>query len=70
VDVRKIARLRALLSSVYPTDWHTGRTVGRTLYCGDGPDDMIGTMDTRMLAEMVVLCREYAREHLITEPRE
>jgi len=58
-------RLRALLVSVGPTDWHAGRTVGRTLYRGDGPDDMIGVMDSRLLAELVVLCREYAREQLL-----
>lgn len=34
--------------------WHAGRTVGRTIYQGDGPDDMIGTMDSRELAAHVV----------------
>lgn len=24
--------------------WHVGRTVGRTLYKGDGPADMVGVM--------------------------
>jgi hypothetical protein len=24
--------------------WHTGRTVGVTLYQGDGPADMVGVM--------------------------
>jgi hypothetical protein len=24
--------------------WHTGRTVGVTLYQGDGPSDMVGVM--------------------------
>lgn len=57
------SRLRALLL-IHPPVWHTGRTVGRTVYCGDGPDDLIGIMDTRNLAELVVLCYEYAREQL------
>ena len=34
--------------------WHAGRTVGKTLYDGDGPDDMIGVMMTRDLAAQVV----------------
>lgn len=58
------ARLRSLVTHVYATDWHAGRTVGRTLYHGDGPDDLLGVMDTRMLAELVVLMHEYTREHL------
>ncbi len=58
------ARLRELLSR-YPTTWHAGRTVGRTLYHGDGPDDLLGMMDTRGLAELVVLLHEYAREQLL-----
>lgn len=36
------------------TIWHVGRTVGRTIYQGDGPDDLIGIMDTRELAALVV----------------
>jgi hypothetical protein len=36
------------------TPWHAGRTVGRTLYQGDGPDDLIGVMDNRELAAQVV----------------
>lgn len=34
--------------------WHAGRTTGRALYDGDGPDDLIGVMDTRELAAAVV----------------
>jgi hypothetical protein len=34
--------------------WHTGRTVGRTIYSGDGPDDLIGVMDTREIAAHIV----------------
>jgi hypothetical protein len=34
--------------------WHAGRTVGRTLYQGDGSDDLVGVMDTRELAALVV----------------
>jgi hypothetical protein len=65
VDAQRLARLRALLMHVYPTTWHAGRTVGRTLYHGDGPDDLLGYMDTRNLAELVVLLHEYAREQLL-----
>jgi hypothetical protein len=36
-----------------PYPWHAGRQVGRTIYCGDGPDDLIGIMDTRELADFV-----------------
>lgn len=35
--------------------WHAGRTTGRALYDGDGPDDLIGVMDTRELAAVVVV---------------
>lgn len=42
------------------TIWHVGRTVGRTLYQGDGPDDLVGIMDTRRLATFVVVaCNHY-----------
>lgn len=64
---RDLVRLRRLLETVYPTDWHAGRTVGRTLYHGDGPDDLIGVMDNRLLAELVILCRQYTREHVLQE---
>lgn len=45
-------RLTAVSSSV-SSPWHAGRTVGRTIYDGDGPDDLIGVMDSRLLAEFV-----------------
>ena len=35
--------------------WHAGRTTGRALYDGDGPDDLIGVMDSRELAAVVVV---------------
>lgn len=62
-------RLRVLLGA-FPTtrgEWHAGRTVGRTLYCGEGRDDLIGVMDSRQLADLVVLCHEYAREQLLKD---
>lgn len=62
----QIERLRLLLGR-YPTVWHAGRTVGRTIYIGDGPDDMVGIMDTRQLAELVVLAHEFARDVLYQE---
>lgn len=34
-------------------NWRVGKTVGRTIYKGDGPDDLIGVMDTRKDAEFV-----------------
>jgi len=34
-----------------------GLNVGRTLYKGDGPDDLIGVMDTRELAAFVAFAR-------------
>lgn len=37
-----------------PQCMHAGRTVGRTLYVGDGPDDLIGIVDTREQAEYIV----------------
>jgi chromosome segregation ATPase len=40
--------------SAAETPWHAGRTVGKTLYNGDGPDDMVGVMMTRELAALVV----------------
>ncbi len=49
------------------TEWHAGRTVGRTLYKGDGPDDLIGVMDSRELAAYVVVAvneRARVREFL------
>ncbi len=60
-----LARIRELLARYeYPHPWHAGRTVGRTLYCGDGPDDLIGTMDNRELAELVVLAVTWAAEQV------
>jgi len=56
----QIARLSDLLERTPPIT-HAGRTVGRTLYSGDGPDDLIGVMDSRELAELVVLAVQYAR---------
>ena len=41
--------------------WHAGRTVGRTLYRGDGPDDCIGLMDSRALADLVVVAVNISR---------
>jgi hypothetical protein len=58
-----VARLRTLLAALRPLD-HTGRTVGRTLYVGDGVDDLIGMMDNRAYAELVLLAYQYAREAL------
>lgn len=46
----RIAQIETTLPS---ESWHAGRTVGRTLYKGDGPDDMIGIMDTRDLTAFV-----------------
>jgi hypothetical protein len=66
MDARALARLRILLQN-YPTVWHAGRTVGRTLYTGDGPDDLIGIVDTRALAELVVLLHAYGCEQLLLE---
>lgn len=37
--------------------WHAGRTVGRTVYRGDGPDDLIGVMDKRDYAAFVCCMR-------------
>lgn len=34
---------------------HAGRTVGRTLYQGDGVDDLIGIVDTRGQARYIVM---------------
>lgn len=42
--------------------WHAGRTVGRTVYKGDGPDDMIGVMDTRDYAGFVACMRNLLPE--------
>lgn len=36
-------------------DWHPGRTTGRTLYRGEGPDDSVGRMDTPEAARLVTL---------------
>lgn len=66
MDAQRIDRLHQLLHRTPPV-WHAGRTVGRTVYQGDGPDDMIGVMDTRELAEIVVLAYEYARSRLMTD---
>jgi hypothetical protein len=51
--------------------WHTGRTVGRTIYSGDGPDDLIGVMDTREIAAHIVrLHNRYIDEQADNEYRE
>lgn len=42
--------------------WHAGRTVGRTVYVGNGPNDLIGTMDQRGYASFVVLMRNLLPE--------
>ncbi len=42
--------------------WHRGRTVGRTVYKGEGPDDMIGVMDTRDYAGFVACMRNMLPE--------
>lgn len=44
--------------------WHAGRTVGRTLYRGDGPEDLIGVMDSRELAALVVTAVNVCRSLL------
>ena len=59
-------RLRELLGR-YGIKWHAGRRHGRTLYDGEGEDDGIGYMDSRPLAELVVLLHAYAREQLFGE---
>ena len=46
--------LETLFAKVPERPWHAGRTVGRTVYDGDGPDDLIGVMDTRYLADCVI----------------
>lgn len=71
MQAERVERLRYLLGpGAGPRmrdPWHAGRTVGRTLYHGDGPDDLIGVMDSRALAELVVLLHEYARGQLLGE---
>ncbi len=37
-----------------PGPWRVGSKVGRTIYRGTGPDDLIGVMDSRADAELVV----------------
>lgn len=51
--------LTALEQGIPAAPWHAGRTVGRTLYQGDGPDDLIGIMDSRELAAFVALARNH-----------
>ena len=54
-DIQRLLELMALLP---PPPWHNGRTVGRTVYKGEGgAEDMIGVMDTPDLAEFVCLAR-------------
>lgn len=47
---------RRIASTVTPwiRQWHTGSKVGRTIYKGPGPDDLVGTMDRREDAAAVV----------------
>jgi len=52
-----------------PPPWHAGRTVGRTVYMGDGRGDLIGVMDSRALAEFVAAARADIPA-LVTEVRE
>lgn len=48
------------LDGLPPPPWHAGRTVGRTLYVGDGPDDCIGLLDSRHLSESLAYLRNQA----------
>jgi hypothetical protein len=67
VTSKEQERLRVLLGA-FPTTrapWRVGRTVGRTIYCGMADTDLIGMMDSRALAELAVLCHEYARAQLL-----
>ena len=41
--------------------WRVGSRVGRTIYNGPGPDDLIGTMDTREAAKLAAAAPEMAR---------
>lgn len=49
--------------SAKPLDetWRVGSKVGRTLYRGDGPDDIIGLLDTREAAKLAAAAPELAR---------
>lgn len=38
--------------------WHVGSKVGRTIYKGAGPDDLIGVLDTREDAAFTVAVHE------------
>ena len=49
----QIEELYDLWQITSPGLWRTGSKVGRTLYDGDGPDDLIGVMDKRTDAMFV-----------------
>lgn len=51
MDIHELAA-----KATHPLSWRVGSTVGRTIYCGNGPDDLIGVMDTREDAAFVVAC--------------
>lgn len=55
---QRIAEIEERLGTA---SWRVGSKVGRTIYKGHGPDDLIGVMDTRELAASVVFARNDAR---------
>ncbi len=65
MDSSELARLFDLLCC-YEPPYRVGRSVGRTLYrFPGGDDDIVGMMDTREGAELVILAIRYAREKLV-----
>ena len=64
----QLAALEHLERLIPPAPWHAGRTTGRQLYKGDGPDDGIGFMDNRALGEYVAAARN-ALPALVAEVR-
>jgi hypothetical protein len=49
----RLAEIEKRMKAAVFGPWHAGRTVGRTIYHGEGPDDLIGIMDSRPLADFV-----------------
>jgi hypothetical protein len=47
--------------SVLDETWRVGSKVGRTLYRGNGADDLIGVLDTREAAALASLAPEMYR---------